>query len=155
MMKKVPRILAVLPLLFLACEDEYNLCPTNPVNFIGAFYTNAGGTEQTTNAPQLSVTQVGSPVALYSNAANAPKVSLALDPTKSSVSWQIVVDNTKPADTITASYTTVSVAAVGDCQTSYEHTVTSVSTTTNTLQSVSLIRGLVNRDPQTNFKILF
>ena len=146
-------IVSLLPLSIVSCKDEYTICNLpKDVRFIAGFY-------QTANVPQsaqnLSVSLLGDTSAIYRRQPNVPSFSLPLNPTVDSSKYLIAVSNSGPRDTLTIVYSSSNVNLSPECGNVSYHTITRLSSTLHTIDSVKLIAPAINTSSVQNAKIYF
>lgn len=143
-------------LFMMGCKDEYTICDANLlVSEKSGFYRRSGGSEQAVSAPVFSLTGLGVPSSIYSNAQNISKFSIPLNPLLDSAKFVLSVNNNSTFDTITFKYNSHSVFISMDCGSSYFHNLSAVSTTRHRLDSISVINNVIDNVSGENVKIYF
>ncbi len=147
-------IFAIL-LIFSSCKDDYTICDLSKVVVLkNGFYQFTSGIEKPVAASLFSLTQIdNSPV--YNNVSNISKFNFSLNPAATSVKYQIITSAGSVPDTVTYSYNTENVQLSTNCGNVYVNTLTSVSTTTHTLDSIKIFNSTVNTESGENIKIYF
>jgi Family of unknown function (DUF6452) len=156
-MKKNTLLLCVLIVLSIfSCRDEYNICTLNKdVNLIGGFYQNIGGNEVTAVAPNLTIETLNGAGSIYSNQPNISTFSFPLSATVDSAKYIFTIANNLPKDTVTIVYSSKSESVSAECGTAIYNTITKLTSTRNTIDSVKIKSAIVNTLLLQNIKIYY
>lgn len=157
-MKKIYFAAGLLAVAFnlAACKDEYTLCNlSKEVRFTGGFYKKVGSSDALSPAPKFTLLQLNTTVPLYSQQVNVETFSLPLNPVLDSAKYVLTLNTGLQADTITIIYTSQGVNLSVECGSVTYNTINKVTTTINTLDSVKIIKGLVNTEAGQNVKIYY
>lgn len=142
-------------LLFYSCKDEYTLCTlSKQVNFTGTFYQRQGNNDIAVPAPNLSVYILGNGSPVISNQVNAASFSLPLNQLKDSAQYVLTLMNAQ-ADTLTVVYSSQVSNLSPECGQITYHNISRSYVTGHTIDSVKIIRPLINTEPATNVKVYF
>jgi hypothetical protein len=140
----------------LSCTDNYTLCTESKlVQLSSFFYKKVGGQEVISNAPSLTIKDLGTNQTIFSNLVNVPSFSIVLNPTLDSMKFFISLSPTLQADTLTVVYTTGSKPLTPECGTITTHKILSAKTTKHTLDTVKLTNDTVDNGLAPNTKIIF
>lgn len=143
-------------LTLYSCKDEYTICDlSKEVELKNVLYEKISGGERVAIAPFFSLKQLGSPDFIYKNSPNVSRFNLPLNPVMDSIKYALSVSQSAPADTVTFVYSTQNVNLSAICGNIYVHTLTKVSTTINTLDSIRILNSSVNTTSGENVKIYF
>jgi hypothetical protein len=139
-----------------SCQDNYNVCElSKDVRMKGGFYHVSSGVESAISAPLLSFSFLGSNDFIYNNQANISNISFNLNTTFDTSRYFIKLSGLLPVDTLAVVYKTHDELLSVECGNLLVQTVSSVSTTNHTIDSVVLIKPEVNTTSGENFKIYF
>ena len=139
-----------------SCKDEYTLCnQVKDVRFTGGFYKKVGSNDVVAPAPKFTLSQLNSGSNIYNQQVNVDVFSLPLSQIIDSAKYVLKLDNNLLSDTVTIRYTSQGVNLSLECGSVTYNTITSISTTINTLDSIKIIRALVNTEPVQNVKIYY
>lgn len=157
-MKKIYLAAVILSIVFylVGCKDEYTLCNlSKEVRFTGGFYKKVGSNDAIAPAPKFTLLQLNSSLPLYNQQINVETFSLPLSPVVDSAKYVLTVNSSLQADTVTIFYTSQGVNLSVECGSVNYNTITKVTTTINTLDSVKIIKALVNTEAGQNVKIYY
>ena len=139
-----------------SCKDEYTLCNlVKDVRFTGGFYRKVGSNDAVAPAPKFTLSELNSGSNIYNQQVNVEVFSLPLSQVIDSAKYVLKLDANLQADTVTIKYTSQGVNLSLECGGVTYNTITSISTTINTLDSIKIIRALVNTEPVQNVKIYY
>ena len=149
-------VFLLVSILFSSCKDEYTICDLpKDVNLKSVFYQTTGGVERAATATSFSLKQLSAADFIYKDVPNVSQFIIPLNPLTDTVKFRISISSSMPADTITYIYTTQLVNLSPVCGDVYVNTITKVSTTYNTLDSIKISNRSVNTTPAENVKIYF
>ena len=157
-MKNIPFaiLLTSTMLFFTACIDEYTLCNLNKeVRFTGGFYRKLGANDVASPAPKFTLSQLNVSPAFYSEQVNVQLFSLPLNAVTDSAKYVLKLDNNLQSDTITVIYSSQGVNLSVECGSVVYNTVTKVKTTINTIDSIKIVKPLVNTEAGENARIYY
>ncbi len=142
--------------IFTSCKDEYNIC-TQPktVRFIAGFYQKVNGADVPTAVSNLSISNLNGTGSIYINQPNIISISIPLNDNVDSAQYQFTLANNLPKDTVTIIYTTQSTFTSAECGAIYNHTISKIRTTINTINSIKIINSSVNTSLAQNVNIYF
>ena len=139
-----------------SCKDEYTLCNlSKEVRFTGGFYRKVGSNDVMAPAPKFTLLQLNSTVPLYGQQPNVETFSLPLSPVLDSAKYVLTIDAGMQADTVTIVYTSQGVNLSVECGAVTYNTISKIITTINTIDSVKIIKALVNTEPGQNVKFYY
>ena len=139
----------------MSCKDYYNICDLNRISAAnGNFYSISGGAERENRPASLSVAELNGSSTII-NSAFPSTFSLILAPNRDSMRFTVRTSSTAPVDTITLRYSTVTTVLSVECGTINQYQLTSISTTTNTLDSIRIIKPLADQLLGNNFRIFY
>ena len=157
-MKNIPFVisLTITILFFTSCKDEYTLCNLNKeVRFTGGFYRKLGTTDVATPAPKFTLSQLGVQSPLYSEQVNVQLFSLPLNSILDSAKYILKLDNNLIADTITVIYSSQGVNLSVECGSVVYNNITKIKTTINTIDSIKIVKPLVNTEAGENARFYY
>ncbi len=142
--------------LFASCKDEYNIC-TQPktVRFIGGFYQKINGADVPTATSNLTITNLNGTGNIYSNQPNIISATIPLNDNVDSAKYQFTLADNLPKDTVTIIYTTQTAFTSAECGAIFNHTITKIRTTINTIDSIKIINPSINTSLAQNVNIYF
>jgi Family of unknown function (DUF6452) len=157
MKKKISLLFcALIVLSIFSCRDEYNICNLNKdVNLIGGFYQNIGGNEITAVAPNLTITTLNGTSSIYSSQPNISIFSFPLNASVDSAKYVFTIANNLPKDTLTIVYSSKSEVISAECGSAVYNTITKLTSTKNTIDSVKIVSANVNTLLLQNIKIYY
>lgn len=141
--------------VLVSCKDYYNICDLNRTSSAnGNFYSVSGGVETENRPASLTVAELNGSNTIV-NSAFPSTFSLILVPNRDSMSFTVRTSGTAPKDTIKLRYTTITTILSEECGTINQYQLTSISTTTNTLDSVRITKPLADQLLGNNFRIFY
>ena len=147
-------MLAVLSVL-VSCKDFYNICDQNRTSTAnGNFYSITGTVERENRPASLTVAELNGSNTIV-NSAFPTSFSLLLAPNRDSMSFTVRTSSTAPIDTIKLRYATITTTLSQDCGSINQYQLTSISTTTHTLDSIRIIKPLADQLLENNFRIFY
>ncbi len=149
-------IILMIVTALVSCRDDYSICNSpKEVNFYASFYQKQGNVDVAVPAPVLSIMLLNAPAALYSQQVNTATFSLALNPATDSARYIIKVAANLPSDTFTVVYNSINTIISADCGSAYFNNISRLYSTLNTIDSIKVIKPLVNNELLVNAKIYF
>ncbi|MEQ1552978.1 MAG: DUF6452 family protein [Ferruginibacter sp.] len=141
--------------LVQSCRDDFNICTLGrDVKFNVGFYKKTGSIETINTAPNFSIFLLGGSTPIISQA-NTSAFSIPLNITVDSAKYVLTMDTSLPKDTITIIYSSKSEVISAECGTAVFNTISKITTTLNTIDSVKIISPEVNTLGLQNAKIYF
>ncbi len=147
------------PLLWGGCNTSGCLENQSAIPLAG-FYSSATGEAATLNI--LRIHGVGAPgdSAILASGTAANQVYLPMRSTATSTEWCIAytqqgIDKPEFNDTITFRYSSIPYFASEECGAMYYYRISSVETSTNLIDSVTVVDSLVTNADRISFKIYF
>lgn len=152
-------ILVIAASFLYSCKDQYTICdlPKN-VNLRGVFYTKSGNNFIETKVASLSINLLDSAAFIYKDRKNVSTFIFELQPFMADsdfARYVIKIDNVSQPDTVTIHYTSATVNLTKECGSIIAHTLSQVSTTHNTLDSVKIIVPKIDNNLNVNLKLFF
>ena len=157
-MKKIPFVACIVTvsLYFTACKDEYTICNlSREVRFTGGFYRKLGANDVASPAPKFTLSQLNISPAFYNEQVNVQTFSVPLNSLTDSGKYVLKLDNNLQADTVTVTYTSQGVNLSLECGSVTYNTITKITTTINTIDSIKIIKPLVNTEAGVNARIYY
>ena len=143
-------------LLCAACKDEYTLCNlSKEVRFTAGFYNKSGANDVAAPAPKFTLSQLNVSPPLYFEQVNVQTFSVPLSPITDSAKYILKLDNNLQADTVTVTYTSQGVNLSLECGSVVYNTITKITTTINTIDSIKIVKALVNTEAGVNARIYY
>ena len=143
-------------LFILSCKDEYTICNLNKeVRFTGGFYRKLGTTDVATPTPKFTLSQLNVQPPFYSQQANVQLFSLPLNSLTDSAKYVLKLDTNLPADTITVIYSSQGVNLSVECGSVVYNSITKINTTINTIDSIKIVKPLVNTEAGENARFYY
>ena len=148
--------IVIVSLYFTACKDEYSICNlSKEVNFTAGFYRKLGANDVASPAPKFTLLQLNVLPALYAEQANVQTFSVSLNSLTDSAKYVLKLDNNLQADTVTVTYTSQGVNLSLECGSVILNNISKITTTINTIDSIKIVKTLVNTVAGENAKIYY
>lgn len=146
--------LAVLSVL-VSCKDSYTICDQNRTSTAnGNFYSISGGVETENRPASLTIGELNGGNTII-NSPFPTSFSLILVPNRDSMSFTVRTSGTAPIDTIKLRYATTTTILSENCGAISQYQLRSISTTTNTIDSIRIINPLADQLLGNNFRIFY
>jgi Family of unknown function (DUF6452) len=152
---------AIASLLFISiicnsCKDDYNICgEPKEVKFIAGFYQRIGNSDVPIQAPNLTIRLSSTSIPVYNNQINVSSFGFPLILNGDTSKYIINLGNNYPQDTLTIIYTTQGANTLPECGVLFFHTITKLTSTTNSIDSVFITNPSLNTSLAQNAKIYF
>ncbi len=147
--------LIILSSSLFSCKDTYTICDLpRTVVMVGSFYTIGSGQEVAVQPASLSVSNLDGS-AILTNIPSPQTFSLYLIPNADSAKFLFSLNNFASRDTVTIKYSTQSILLSQNCGNINTFTITQVSTTKNTLDSIAIADPLADNRLSRNIKLYY